>query len=391
MSPLARCLEALTFFVLADSLAPPVSRSPTKLVQDHQELMHDATGRLGRCFSSTDVTPGSGAMQVRSVKQRFGHGHFLVARDEKLPRLTAQAAMTATYETLLNNCSQGKGRTWLADVSPGDDEVIPLAASLGCPVAAYDLNDKHTRSLNVTRCINEPKMPFLIFPGAPVLPQDVESDAAAGTVPKSLRTNLDEFFTGIPDAQFVASGQHPTPVLTVRTRTSLEGHVALLRVTPHGCCGGVLALRALQGAQHLLEGGRVQSIAVEMNFDEQSTEGLLGIFHDLEKYGYQLLHLGPHDSPRLDITDKGSYPLFRTDTQQLREIYERLLEIRRFDERTGTRVHGDGLSLDVDGRYFDYTNLVVALKEVPALLTVRPKATIRFDSGTWWPEETASK
>ena len=43
-------------------------------------------------------------------------------------------------------------------------------------------------------------------------------DAAAETLPKSFRTNLDEFFTGIPDAQSVASGPHPTPVLTVRTR-----------------------------------------------------------------------------------------------------------------------------------------------------------------------------
>ena len=57
----------------------------------------------------------------------------------------AKSAMTATCEKLLNSCSQGKGRTWLADVSIGDDEVIPLVVSLGCPVAC-DLNDEHTIS-----------------------------------------------------------------------------------------------------------------------------------------------------------------------------------------------------------------------------------------------------
>ena len=57
---------------------------------------------------------------------------------------------------------------------------------------------------------------------------------------------------------------------------------------------GVLALRALPVVQLVLEGGRVQFAAVEMIFDEQSIEGLLGNIHDWEEYRTLLLRIGPH-------------------------------------------------------------------------------------------------
>jgi hypothetical protein len=164
------------------------------------------------------------------------------------------------------------------------------------------------------------------------------------------------------------------------------GEIALLKVTPHA--EGDATLRALLGARKLLESGRVKCLATEMNFDVNSTEALLTYLEELEnRSDFHLAHIGSLDYSELEITDRGSYPAFLTDSKQLQELFETYKRIRSFDERSGFRVYSGSLSLDRKGNYFDYTDLIFACKGgFPTRMSMMPKGNIRFKNGAWWLE-----
>jgi hypothetical protein len=164
------------------------------------------------------------------------------------------------------------------------------------------------------------------------------------------------------------------------------GNIAVLKVTPHS--EGDAPLRALLGAQKLLESGRVKCLVTEMNFDQNSTEALLAFFAELEhKSDFRFAHIGSLDYSELEITDRGTYPVFLTDPKQLKELFDTYQRIRSFDERSGFRVYSGSLSLDRSGHYFDYTNLIFACRSgFPSGMPVLPKGQIRFRNGAWWLE-----
>merc|ERR1719221_1988561 len=124
-----------------------------------------------------------------------------------------------------------------------------------------------------------------------------------------------------------------------------------------------------------------------MDFDLNTTEDLISVFSDLEGVGFQFAHLGSLDYSELEITDSGSYPAFMTDSKQLQELFDTYKRIRSFDERSGFRVYSGSLSLDRNGHYFDYTNLIFACRGgFPSGMPVSPKGQIRFRNGAWWLE-----
>lgn len=358
---------------------------------------------MRRCFA---IAPGD-AVVVRAARQRYGQGSYLVASPVNLPEPAGQAPLHALLEALLDNCrstDSSKGSPWFADIGANDGAVDALASSLGCGVLALQPPGAgDARSLDITRCINDPVQPFAVLPtmaaaqdGAvvtlssqgPAAAPNGTSGMGAAAGAKLYGVALDDLFalSQRTDAGGIVAG-----VALPKELSSKESEISLLKVTPQRCCGKGASLAALQGAKSLLKSGRVRCALVEMDFDPNATEPLLEVLHGLEHDGYRLLHSGPIDSPHIEVSEKGSYPVFDTDTQQLRELSETLLRIRRFDERSGYRVYSNGLSLDRDGHYFDYTDLVVACQgRLPKGLVVQGKAEFHFKDGMWWPLRKSS-
>lgn len=317
------------------------------------------------------------AMVVRAVGQHFGDGTFLLAHAEDKPEPEdGDYALNALLEALLDGCEERNntgGRPWLIDIGIHESAVAALASSLGCAVAAFDPQDSGVKALETTRCINAPQGAFEIFPALAVATgtstsSPVRMDNRSKWV--APRISLDSVFSDDAGAS-----------------NRSKGEIALLKIAFRRCCGKGAALHALQGARGLLQGGRVRCLATEMIFDRNAS-ALVDFLRDVEGMGYVLLQAGPLTSPNKVL---GSHPLFRTDAKQLHELYDTFVKIRRFDERTGFRVYGDGLSLDRDGRYFDYTNLVVACRgQLPSKLVVKNKARLRFRGGKWWLEDEGS-
>merc|ERR1719324_1360949 len=90
---------------------------------------------------------------------------------------------------------------------------------------------------------------------------------------------------------------------------------------------------------------------------------MLNFLADVENHGFQFAHLGSLDYSELEVTDKGQYEVFHTDSKQLQELFDTYKRIRSFDERSGFRVYSGSLSLDRNGNYFDYSDLIVACRD----------------------------
>jgi len=395
-----------------------------------------------------DLAVGGGAV-VRGAKQRYGTGTYLVAHPEDLPEPVGVVALHATLEQLLGECeprAEYAGHIpWFADVGVGASEMAARASSFGCSVLVLDPEVADSRAVEMTGCVNDPDSPFLVLPStvAGASSGDVtlgrqgneamdEAASPAGTAALADAEPM-VFVKASPDASQAGPAlvQHNYTAMHAKTaamKTALAAHrrvqmssahgialdtlfverggaeamaldaqadwndgdIAMLKITPHGCCGRNATVDALKGAWSLLKSGRVRCLVTEMNFDPNSTAELLGLFLELQIAGFQLMHAGPLDSPELEITDMGAYPLFKTDVKQLHELHDTLRKIRAFDERTGYRVYGDGLSLDRKGRYFDFTNTVVALQgPVPKRVELKEKGKLRFRDGMWWPQVDA--
>jgi len=338
------------------------------------------------CF---ELAPGEG-LTVHSMKQRHSNTTFLVTRASGEAEPVGQQALWATLETLMGGCKRTldgpDSAPWFVDVGVGEHEVAALASSLGCATAVFDPNAHDAKTLEMTRCINEPKEPFVIFPALAAAEDGKKvalppkAPAANSTTPAAIEevdgVALDSIFAkdggtshgGIDDIKWSAP-------------------ISLLKIMPRTCCGSGATLAALQGAKSLLQTGRVRCLVAEMGFDKNTTGPLLQLLHDLEHEGYRLGHIGPLDSPELEITDSG-YPIYETDFRQLRELKDMLKKIRKFDERSGYRAYHDGLSLDKEGHYFEYADIVVACRgSFPEKMNVKEKAKLRFKNGQWWPED----
>lgn len=362
---------------------------------------HPITHGAGRCMG---LAVGAGA-HIRVLRQRFGAESFLVARPEGVAEPSGQIAMHSTLEAMLN-CSGG---SWLADVSVGDSELAALASSMGCGVFVLDPDEEDSRSVQMTRCVNEPQAPFVLHSAS--VATDIDVNFSVSTDPMgrpaerlsllSMRRNLRKRKIGMRSIQGVAldgifvgvDNGHGVErrIASLNDTANWTGaDIALLKITPHGCCGPNETLNALRGSIELLASGRVKVLMTELNFDPLATHEVIDHLATLEASGYQLLHMGPLDAP-LDISDEGTYHLFRTNSSQLLELHRKLGRIRSFDERTGQRAYGDGMSLDRKGRYFDYTDVVFAVKDTPpAHLVIKDNGKARFRDGMWWLEEDSS-
>jgi len=389
-------------------------------------------------------------MEVQSMKQRYGKDTFLVARPAGSPKPVAKAALHATFESLFrgSGCHADTTRpaAWLVNVGADDDEVLALASSVACGVFALDPKVDDVRAVEMTRCMNEePFRPFAVFqmiatdksdPSAinDILSQDgsqsyhrnhvsfvgerkptmlngvkeiaeddhtehlqhrvltaattsakkaLSSDAklnVTAVVPSSLRgVSLDGLFMR-PNASGLVS------VMDSEGMSFAVDKIAVLKITPRS--EGDAPLKALRGAQQMLENGRVKCLVTEMNFDLNTTEELISLFTKLEHVGFHFAHLGSLDYSELEITDSGSYPAFLTDSKQLQELFDTYRRIRSFDERSGFRVYSGSLSLDRNGNYFDYSDLIFACREgFPSKFAVEAKGNIRFKNGVWWIEK----
>merc|ERR1719335_2027714 len=121
---------------------------------------------------------------------------------------------------------------------------------------------------------------------------------------------------------------------------------------------------------------------------ENTTDEEIDVLRLLEERGYQLAHTGPSGSVALEISKSGAYVLYATDTKQLSEIETTLRRIRTFDERSGLRAYGNGISLNREGKFFEYGELVFACKTgYPKAVEVRPIGKMRFGYGMWWIEQ----
>jgi hypothetical protein len=432
----------------AKATANATAPAPQPAAPPHQPATRTAAINPHRgCFT---LAPNE-AVVVRAVGQRFGNGTFLLAGSERMPEPThEQAAMHALLEALMGDCTDNAtgSPAWVVDAGTSGSAATALAASLGCSVAAFDPESADVQALETTRCVNAPAQPFAVFSalasnatfaGPPLkelggrkqaqalLTQALASTAwrghgsPAGAVPSfgaspkgggvaaaGVASNRTLAANVALDSVFLKGS--PPPVVGATSLAAAmggagsllnakgavpnfsHGSISLLKVTPHRCCGQGAALAALSGARGLLKSGRVRCLATEMAFDTAITPHLLGFFKELEQMGYALLQAGPLDLPGLEVADNGAYPLFKTDVKQLNDLFGTFLKIQRFDERSGYRIYGDGLSLDRDGRYFDYTNFVVACKgQVPHRVPVREKGRVRFRDGTWWPEQQPKK
>lgn len=389
-----------------------------------------------------DLSVGGGAV-VRGAKQRYGTGTYLVAHPEDQPEPVGLIALHATLEQLLGSCEPRSERVghsaWFADVGVGASEMAARASSMGCSVLVLDPDAADSRAVEMTRCVNDPDDPFVVLastvagtsdanvslgaPGSMGMDEDAEK---AETLSLEANTTEPQAMAGASVPSLVQHKHRAMPSHNAAATAALrahekmltgsargialdtlfmkevgseglaldasaewtEGDVAMLKITPHGCCGRNATVEALKGSWSLLKSGRVKCLVTEMNFDPNSTSELLGLFTELQVMGFQLMHTGPLDSPELEITDMGAYPLFRTDVAQLHELHDTLGKIRAFDERTGYRVYGDGLSLDRKGRYFDFTNTIVAYQghHLPKRVELKEKGKLRFRDGMWWPE-----
>jgi len=341
--------------------------------------------RTGKdCFQ---LMPDEGS-KILAVKQRFGEKTFLVAQKNGEQDPVGQTALWATLEALVDNCQRPTGRSdyapWFVSVGGGEHAVDALASSLGCATAVFDPDIVDAQSLEMTRCVNEPKEPFAIFPALAAsetgklleIPGKPLENGKLGEKRLVPGVQLDQVFN-----------QEGTTATGGVAAASWGGQIALLKVTPRSSCGASATLQALQGASKLLESGRVRCLLTELSFARNTTKDVLEILHGLERRGYSIAHVGSLDSPELEVGESG-YPLFKTDYTQLLELTDKLDKIRKFDERSGYRAYSDGLSLDRDGRYFDYADLVVACRvPFPAKMKVYEKATLRFQDGKWWPEK----
>jgi len=361
------------------------------------------------CFNATQ----DNTALVRTYKQRYGKDSFVVASDPHVSEPIGRAPMHALLEALLEDCDATKkaGVPWFVDVGAHDHRAAALASSLGCSVAAFDPKPNDVAGLKMTGCLNEPKNLFVVLPSLAA-----ETNKMHTVVTAAPRSQLEaslivkELSPAVFKAELKPQASHDIPGVTLDSifmhkvdetmspniKRELEGvdpsaligpEITLLSVTPDRCCGIKAALHALQGARELINSGRARCITFEMILDPNVTQDILPITHDLELAGYHLFHAGPMDAPNIEVSRQGSYALYKTDASQLKELYETFLRIRRFDERSGYRVYGDGLSLDQEGRYFDYTNFVLACRgRLPRRLVVSDMARIRFKDGMWWPE-----
>merc|ERR1719329_737401 len=102
------------------------------------------------------------------MKQRQTNDTFMVARASMEEQPVGQQALWATLETLMGGCRRSSDSPdtapWFVDIGVGEHEVSALASSLGCATAVFDPDERDAKSLEATRCINEPKEPFVIYP-----------------------------------------------------------------------------------------------------------------------------------------------------------------------------------------------------------------------------------
>lgn len=329
---------------------------------------------------------------VRSVKLRHRNASYLVASPSVEPLPTGRRALDSTLEVLLGNCDRRTtmGRDWVIDAGAQGGEVSALAASAGCSVAALDYDRRSVAYLEATACINH-DAPYVVFQGVAAEKTGRQKLLSAAHAQNAAKDEsglaegiaLDDLFMKGNAASLAAGG------VQVPNRTGIDwgAEVALLKVTQRDCCNMASSTWALHGAKELIKSGRVRCVMAEVDFDKASMGSFLEALHDLERQGYRLAHAGPLDSPEIEIMADGTYPFFDTSSKQLGEIYDELEKIRRFDERSGYRAYSKGLSLDRNGRYFDYSEFVLACRgQFPDRLTVREEAKIRYSKGMWWPQ-----
>jgi hypothetical protein len=325
---------------------------------------------------------------VRSVSLRHRNASYLVATPPGAPKEhLGKKAMLATFESLLGGCPGSEGKPdWVIDAGAGSGEIAALAASEGCAVAAFEPRPKDVWALRTTGCLNDAGKPFVVFPAV------AAAEVGRGPVLLGKNATLNQSMAELVtiDSVFSEGAGRQLAVGGAEASAGADwgAKVALLKVTQRECCDTGATLTALQGAGGLLSTGRVRCLLVEVNFDKQTTSKVFEILTNLEQQGYSLAHPGPLDSPEIEIEQSGAYQLFRTDVEQLTKIYENFDKIRRFDERTGYRAYSGGLSLDRDGRYFEYSDLVLGCRDhFPQGLVVRSKATIRYKDGRWYPDK----
>jgi len=357
---------------------------PKKEVSKPEEPLNPA-----QCF---DMSAGS-IMNVQTIKEHFGNHSFLLSLAPGAMDPSGEKAMTTLYEALLGDCQKGGKTSWVVDVGAGSGTVSALAAGKGCKVTAFDPDATSVQTLKTSRCLNRWTNNFRIFPmmAASRPGGDVTVLPEGHTLQSSVNGNTtgDHVIHGVSLDGLFVKGDEKNFSLDKEDQDldTLKGDVALLKVTPQSCCTPDTVLKALQGAQKLLASGRVQCLAMEMNF-ENTTEEELDILRILEERGYKLAQTGPGGSFALEISKSGTYVLYSTDTKQLSDVHSTMRRIRTFDERSGLRAYGNGISLNRDGKFFEYGELVFACKSgFPDKIEVRPTGKTRFGNGMWWIEK----
>jgi len=370
--------------------ATKTKAKPKKTKKDvvpHAAFQHSAP-----CF---DLNPGEG-VQVQMQKQKFGTGGYLLSLPPGSADPEGEKALMSTYEALLDDCKSSKH--WLVDAGAGTGQVSALAASVGCKVAAFDPDVKDVHALTMSHCLNHWTQTFAVFPtmaaatpggNLTIIPGGETRPGHSVTNATNATGNATEMVIhGVTLDGVMVGGSERQYSLDANT-TSTEGwddKIALLKITPQECCTTDTTGKALSGARELLNSGRVQCMALELGFDK-STPDVIATLELLEVGGYKLAHTGPMGST-LEISKSGTYVLYSTSATQLREVDEALKRIRSFDERSGIRAYGNGLSLNRDGQYFEYGELVVACRQAfPEKLEVRQPGRIRFGGGMWWLDD----
>jgi len=360
-------------------------RVPSKLSKPSDPRQAE-TVNPATCF---DLTAGT-VMNVQSIPEHFGNKSFLLSLAPGAADPSNEKALTTLYEALLGNC--GSDASWFVDVGAGSGQVSALAANMGCKVSAFDSDVDGVQSLKTSRCLNKWMDTLSIFPtmataktggSMKVFPVGHAADSSV-----SNKTD-DHIIHGVSlDGVFVkGDGKNFSLDKSIQALDTLKGNVSVLKITPQGCCESDAVLKALQGSRKLLASGRVQCLAMEMAF-ENTTEEEIDVLRVLEERGYHLAQTGPSGSVALEISKSGAYVLYATDTKQLSDIQSTLRRIRTFDERSGLRAYGNGISLNRDGKFFEYGELVFACKSgYPDKLEVRPAGKIRFGNGMWWIEQ----
>jgi len=360
-----------------------VSAKPSKKSKSKSaEIVNPAT-----CF---DISAGA-VMNVQSFKEQFSNKSFLLSLTPGAADPSGEKALTTLYEAMLGDC--GSGAPFLVDVGAGSGQVAAVAASKGCRVSAFDPDVNSVQSLKTSRCLNRWTDAFTIYPtmAAATLGGNVTVLPASHSVDSSTKSK-DNIIHGVSlDGVFVKGDERKYSLdKSEEPLDTLKGDVSVLKITPQGCCAGDSVLKALQGAKKLLASGRVQCLAMEMAF-ENTTEYEIDILRLLEERGYHLAHTGPSGSVALEVSKSGAYVLYATDTKQLDEIQSTLRRIRTFDERSGLRAYGNGISLNREGKFFEYSEMVFACKSgYPDQVEVRPVGKTRFGNGMWWIEQQNS-